>query len=478
MKHPATRYITKLDSTTSLLRALGRYLQGRDFPALGVAPAIPGGVAMLVNALPAEMRASLYRWTGWMGGTTMAALSQVDAEEISDWVVGHYPPAPQGGWPGVMLGSANGAAIHLAAAMGIPWLPQTFLTPVRRHLHADDLLQDLEWGKRAADAILSGNSDLCAHQMHDPVHDRHMVQRIGYFRLKRLRLGQVYEEFLRTRLQPGATIWLVECQLRWPVTRVSERHLFQVGGFGDMQPGEYLQGSLRVREFLNKYDSNRVIWQVPEPTDEAPEGEWGFREELIDDVRRIAQRHNYRLQRIAFTGPDDLSPLTADLYRWWYERRGIRPDKLLAECFALIEPYWTLRTGSVPYWLAFTANCCAQGLEQYLAGRSFDQINLMLFSNGIEGIGIAPIQRWRSILQKARQQGQFIGVDEAEFPRDYASFVRYHSELPGHIAARHPMPGPLSRPEFDDFLLQAGNPYAVKILDGTSPAGRPHSTSF
>jgi hypothetical protein len=367
-----------------------------------------------------------------------------------------------------MLGSANGAAVHLAAALGIPWLPQTFLTPVRRRLGPDSLLQDLEWGREPAAAIAAANPDLCVHQMHDPVHDRHMVQRIGYFRLKRLRLGSIYERFLLQQVRPGSTILTVECRLPWPVTAVTDRHLFQVGGFGDASPEEYLSGGPRVRDFLHRFDSNSQYWRVPAPTGQAPEGEWGFREELLDDARHVARRQGCRLRRILFESPDDLSPMVADLYRWWYQRRGIDTERLLVECFALLEPYWALRTGSIPYWLAFTSDCCANGLEKYLrAGMGFDEMYLMLFSNGIEGIGMATIDRWRDILGQARRSGQFIGVDEREFPRDYASFVRYHTELKRHIQVRQPLPEPLTVEEFDRFAAGMAGRYAIRIVDET-----------
>lgn len=466
MGHPATRYITQLDSTTSLLRALARFLQGRDFPGLGVTPySIPGSVAATANLLPPAVRAALYRWTGWLGGSRSKTMADVRAEEISDWVVSHYPPAPTAGWPGAMLGSANGAAIHLAAALGIPWLPQTFLAPVRRSLPPDDLLGDLQWGRGPAAAIAAHNPDLCVHQMHDPVHDRQMVQRIGYFRLKRLRLGQVYQDFLVRQVRPGSTIFLVECRLPWLVTAVTDRHIFQVGGFGDAGPLEYLRGSPRVQDFLHKFDSNRLTWRVPEPTGAAPEGEWGFREELLDDVRSLAHRQGCHIRRIVFEGPDDFSPFVADLHRWWYQRRGLDSRRLLVECFALLEPYWTLRTGSVPYWLAFTSNCCAQMLDQYVrSGTPFDEIYLMLFSNGIEGIGMAAIDRWRQILNQAQSTARFIGVDEQEFPRDYASFIRYHTELKRHIPARQPLPQPLTLEEFDRFAALATDRYAVQIV--------------
>ena len=46
---------------------------------------------------------------------------------------------PRRQYPAVVVGSANGAAVHLWAALGIPWLPQTFLVPIARSgVHPDD----------------------------------------------------------------------------------------------------------------------------------------------------------------------------------------------------------------------------------------------------------------------------------------------------------------------------------------------------
>ncbi|MBB4917237.1 hypothetical protein FHS44_004345 [Streptosporangium saharense] len=57
-----------------------------------------------------------------------------------------------------------------------------------------------------------------------------------------------------------------------------------------------------------------------------------------------------------FTEPEDLSPVVADLYRDWYQRRDPPADRLLAECFLFLEPWWTLRSGSVPYWMVFNTD--------------------------------------------------------------------------------------------------------------------------
>ena len=157
----------------------------------------------------------------------------------------------------------------------------------------------------------------------------------------------------------------------------------------------------------------------------------------------------------------------ADLYRWWHRRRQLPANRLLVESFAMQEPTWTLRTGSVPFWTAFPIRKAADRLRAYLDGTEpFDEINLMLFSHGTESIGLEPISGWRDILGRARRKGQFIGVDPDEYPRDFATFIRYYPDLKKKVAARYPLPGPLTLGQVDTFLAEVGDRYAVKWVAG------------
>lgn len=130
------------------------------------------------------------------------------------WMTGHYPARR---YPGVAVGSSNGALVHLCAALGIPWLPQTFLIPVRRTgIPPDEPAADCQWAREPARRLLQANPDLQLHHMHDPNQDRLSLQGMTYFRVKRRRLGAAYERFLDQVLQPAATILLVECTIGWP----------------------------------------------------------------------------------------------------------------------------------------------------------------------------------------------------------------------------------------------------------------------
>jgi hypothetical protein len=391
-------------------------------------------------------------------------LGDVDVEETSRWVTNAYP---QMQYPAAFVGSSSGALVHLAAALRLPWLPQTFLIGVRRPaMSPDEPKEDMEWGRENARPLLEANPDIQLHHMHDPNQDRLMIQYMTYFRYKRLKLGEAYESFLRNNLQPGGTIFTVECLRRWSTTRIGARHYFQFGALGGATPEEFLHGSERVAAYLERYKSDRRKWDAPTPdSDDMPEAEWGFEPTLLEDIERFALRNGFKVRRILFDEPEHLSPLTADLYRWWYRQRGLTPNRLFVQSFMITEPWWTLRTGSAPFWLKFNMEPSAEWLETYLDGTDpYDYIYLTLMSHGVECVGLAPIERWRALLSRARKEGRFLGVDEEKFPRHFGVFGSYYRDLQS-VPARYPMPGALSIGQLEQFLAEAGGRYPVEIRE-------------
>lgn len=433
----AEKTVAAFDSASAMLRALSRFLDGRDFPALGSAPAaaqpLLDPLLGLANRLPRKVKESLYTWSGWREAVPAERLGAVRSEALAEWAVRHYPRRR---YPAVLVGASNGAAVHLGAALGAPWLPHTLLIPVRRGpVHPDEPVDDLRRGLEPARALLDANPDLVLHQMHDPNQDRLMVRRMTYFRVKRLCLGPAYERFLRDVLAPGGTILLLSCGLRWPVRRVGERHVFQHGALGGVPPEEF-------------------VGRPPMPDEQAPEAEWGSEPAFDADVDRFAAAHGYRVRRLTSTQPEDLSPPVADLYRAWYADRGLDANRLLVESFILLEPYWTLRTGSVPFWMVFNTEPSLAAVSGYLDDRPpFDEIRMTLFNHGVESAGLVPIERWRQVLGRARKVGSFVGVDPRAYPRDFASLVRAHRDL---AAVRHTvgLPAPLPLTALDDLLAE------------------------
>ena len=464
MKTPG--YVANFDSATAMLRATAAYLRGEDFPALGALPRalVPAmrPVTAAVNALPRRLREEVYARASSSEAIRPSELGLVSAEGVARWMVGEYPKRR---YPAAAVGSSGGALVHLYAALGIPWLPQTFLVPVKNEgLPVDEPRASMERGERHAPALLEANPELVLHHMHDPNQDRLTLSGMAYFRVKRTCLGGAYERFLEETLEPGGTIFLVECRRSWPTTRVGERHVFQHGALGGATEEEFFRGGGRVADYLARYGSYRRRWDPPEPDGESPEAEWGFERALGEDAERFARARGYRVRRVLFDEPEHPSPFVAELYRGWYRRRGLPANRLLVESFIFMEPYWALRTGSVPFWMKFNMEPSLEWIEDYLDGADpYDEIRMMLFSHGVEAVGLPSIERWKDVLRRARGRGTFVGVDERKFPRDFASQVRYHAELK-KLQPRHPMPEPLALRELDDFLERFGGRYPVRWL--------------
>ncbi len=439
---------------------------------------------MLTGAshLPSKWVEKLSTLSGWLDASSPSVFELVKAESISRWVVGQYPKRR---YPAAMIGSTNGAATNLCAALGIPWLPQTLLTCVRHSADKDRPEQHLNWATPRLQGLLHNNPELRVYQMHDPNQDRLKVGRVAYFRLKRTQLGNAYKQFLKERLEPGATLFILDCQSTWLGTSVSDHHFFQVGGEGTLSSEAYIRPSEQIARFLHRRGSRHHHWNPPEPNGYWLESEWGFDPALAEDIEQFAAEHGFRVRRIVFDHAQALSDLVADLYRWWYRRRQISPQHLLVQSFIYLQPWRVLQQGLVPYWTVFNDQTSLQQLNTYLDGtHPYDDIDLSLFSNGLHSIGIASLEEWHSVLSRARRQGAFLGVDESTYPRDLASFTRYAIALARQGSQKKSGQNsrqnsgqlglePLSLLQLDDFLREQGvsahslqeNRYAVSFKD-------------
>lgn len=455
--------LPNFDSTTVFVRAAANSLRGEAFPRLGMIHPKLEPLAKRVNALPREARTTIYTQGGANEGIDPDDLGDIDVERFRQWVVDQYP---ERGYPAVIIGSSNGAAVHLAALLGVPWLPQTFLLPIQRSIDADAIREDIQWGAEHAPPFLEANPDVSLHQMHDPNQDRLMVRKLAYFRVKSRTLGEAYEEFLDTVLEPGGTVISLECEYDWPAIDVGERHSFQLGGCGGLSPEEYYEGSEQVARFLERQNAGQHEWDVPEPNGRIPEAEWGFEPALREDLERVADERGYDFRRLAFDDHRDLSPFVADRYRDRYAARDRSVDRLLVQSFALVEPWWTIRTGSVPYWTAFNTRPDVEFLESYLEESDpYDEIRTTLFSHGMESAGLASIAEWRDVLSNARDEYGFVGVDTEEFPYDVETQVRYHADLPEEIDARYAHPPSMAFDRFESITEEVADEYALEWVE-------------
>ncbi|MGF6478668.1 hypothetical protein [Paraburkholderia sp. JPY419] len=460
----APRGIARFDSAAAMVGALGACLHGEPFSSPSGSPLLDRSMP-LINLLPRFAR----EWAYSIGGATEAigerAARRLDIETIATWLADRYPRRQ---YPAAFVGSSNGALVHLAAAMGVPWLPQTFLCPVRAPgSDPDDAAAGLRDGRHAREALLAADGRIAVHHMHDPNQDRLMLRTMRYYRIKQRALALGFREFLLRSLPAGATLYVDICTLQWPVTRIGERAFFQFGAAGGATREEYFGGGPRVREYLARYGSARTRWDPPSPDAPAPEAEWGFDMSLLDSLRALAQQADWRLVEFRFEEPESLSFFAFDTLREWYCDEGIEPRHLVVDSFVLLDPYTTMHLGALPFWLVFCTEPSARNLTRLLQreGR-FEHIDLMLFSHGTEGVGVVPAREWQTIIASASPDARLCGVDAKRFPRDFATFVRFDEALArrGSERPRMPLPAPLSVQAFDAALLRHGSRYGVAAM--------------
>ncbi|MCG5075128.1 hypothetical protein [Paraburkholderia tagetis] len=463
--------IARFDSAAAMAQALASALHGEPFASPSQSPMLDR-LMPAINALPTRPREWAYIVGGMSEGIDPGDAGRLDIERIAGWITGLYPREPASC---AFVGSSNGAMIHLAAALGAPWLPQTFLCPVRAPFSdPDDVEHSFSASRRIVDAMLAADGRIAVHQMHDPNQDRLMLHSIRYFRVKHRRLPLAYREFLLGNLERGATLYVVDCTRDWPVTRTSDRSYFQFGATGGATEDEYLQGGERVRALLQRDGSARTRWEPPPADMRVPEAEWGFDAALYAELERLAAGMDWRIVTIRFREPEALSFAAAQVYRRWYEDAGIESRHLLVDSFLLMDPLTTLRLHAVPFWLLFGVEPSAAALQRFLEDEpAFDEIDMMLFSHGVQSIGLAPISRWRALLERAATTGRFAGVDPARYPRDFATFVRFGQAL-AQLGPQTQPPPALSHERFETWLAKYGARVGVQCEVHMPAQAMPH----
>ncbi|WP_238164681.1 hypothetical protein [Kribbella pittospori] len=417
------RSIAAFDSATAMLLALSRALEERPFEYLGQSP-MTAPLVYASRLLPLPLRRRVYAFVTGSEGLPPRRLPEVELEQVAAWAVHQYP---QRQYPAVVVGSSNGALTHLYAACGIPWLPQTWLVPVRRRwADPDDVRGALDFGVQHASPLLRNNATVGLHAMHDPNQDALSASQMAYFRIKWHALPPAYQHFLTHRLQPHAPIIVARDASTWPVTRVMDHHVFQFGAQGGMSPDQYqaLPGAL-------------------ETNDEVAEAEWGFDDELLEHIRSYADKHEHPVVELRYRHPQDPAAAVADTYAAWLRRHDIEPNRLLVSSFIVLDPWQTIDTASVPYWTYFPTSQGAHALSDYLDGHTFDEIDIMLFSHGTRSRGLAEADCWQQLANRARRRGRLLGVERSAFPADFSTFARYTPALRRLPRGRRPQ-SPLS----------------------------------
>ncbi|MBO0811900.1 MAG: hypothetical protein J2P23_07610 [Microlunatus sp.] len=416
MTLPPDKVVASFDSASVLHASLASALRGRPFSNLGN-PEYLARLIRVAGRLPWPALREVYRRFGGAEGIPPDQLDQVDLAAVARAFATEFPDRP---YPAVMIGSSNGAAIQLAAALQIPWLPQTMLVPVRRIGDPDRPDQALEFGRRWGPYLLGANPGIILHQMHDAAQDRLMTARMTYFRVKWQALPPAYLRFLDTKLAPGAPVLVINDRFQWPVTRVEERHWFQTGGLGGLSPAEHLDRP-----------------HAPAADDLAAEAEWGAEPAFVDAIGRWCADHDHPLVELGFTGPQQAAHPVAEILREWIRVRGESADTLIIPSFILGDPWRTLNRALTPFWTYFPVQDAVRSLDRHLAASApYRKVLVLAFQHGVRSPGMAGAEDFAAVIRRHGAEPELLAVDPRRWPHDIASMARYGAALDAIPPAR------------------------------------------
>ncbi|MFI7601699.1 hypothetical protein [Actinoplanes sp. NPDC049681] len=387
----ATRVVCADSLGAGLLAATARAVAGQDCRSLSRVPTL--GQRPTARE---QVRLEALAYDAAEGALPVGLAARLDADAVASWITAHYPADA---YPAVLLGSPHGAACHLAAALGAPWLPDGFTVTVPWPGGAvGDWESAMEWGAIIADSIVAANPDVSVRQVHDPVQRGSLCGATVTLHVRWRRLPAAYRGFLRSRLEPGAAALMIRDVRTWPVLELAPGHSFQLGSpVSGWEPDDYTPDNPAFRRTLAALDE--VLWASPYQDVRQGTAEVAGDPDFGADLRRCATTPF----RIRYARPSALSAFVAGLYRRWLAAERGGGDHCLVSSGTLVDPWLTLTAGLVPYWLESATRQSVEAAEWWLAGSAgFDTVTVLPQAPGSRSEAYAPAAQWRSVAAFAR----------------------------------------------------------------------------
>jgi hypothetical protein len=387
------------------------------------------GLALL-NRLPVSVARAVvrlqFRWTALPPHEAeKLQVEQLIAERLADY------DGVDGQFDAILVGSAmGGATAHLAAVLGVPFLPQPFILGLRGGSPEDEVPPHLALTSRVAEQILERNPEVMAIGHFDPIHDGWLTRVVSHLRLKLIDLPRGYREFLQNKLKPGGTIVYLDCDARWLHYKLGSRQVYQIGGWGGIPPKEFIEGSERIDRALAESGSkHRGGWGISdqEPV-EGPESEWGSEPGLDQALAVFARDQGYGFERITFDDPQGFSRLAFIAHEELYRRQGREAEGVVVETFTQYDPQLALSSGLLPLWLIFNTTDSREFLETqsqfFPRGKPVYFSGLVTLSRTPD---MVPWEGWAQALEGFSWTS--IGARPSRYPEDLISLWRWSERL-------------------------------------------------
>lgn len=338
----------------------------------------------------------------------------------------------------ISLGVAmGGATSYLSTALGGPFLPQAFVITLKGGSKTGDINQYFTRSHKTALQIAEDNPEIITIQHFDPIHDGWLTRYVNHLRFKLISLPPAYTSFIRNKLVNGGTLVYLDGQAEWKRYRVGPKSFFQVGGWGDISPLEYLEGSQRIRSYAFKTGLKTIDWRLEGyPLENGPESEWGSEPGMAEALEKFCKEEGYQFIRISLPHPNDFSRLAFDCAVHLLEISNQQPAGVLIETFTQFDTQAALRSGLLPLWLIFNTRDSLQYLKEMIS--KFPS-NKPVFFSPLSTFSITPdIVPWPD-WEAALSEWECIniGTRPSHYPSDTRTIVHWADPLRAWVA-EHP----------------------------------------
>lgn len=365
---------------------------------------------------------------GLLRGMTIDDLAQ---ERLNDYA--HFDKET---FPTITIGAGlGGASAHLAMALGGPFLPQAFVTTLKGGSANGDVQTYFQRSAELAQHITANNPNIVTIQHYDPVHDEWMTRYVNHLRFKLIDLPRVYSDFMRTHLQPGGAICYLNSQAKWLRYQVGERNFFQVGGWGDISPKEFLDGSARIEKFCEAVRLEECDWWLPGyPMESGPESEWGCEPGLGEALQAFCQQQGYRFVPISLPEPQHYSRLAFESVRHLLAKEGRQPAGTFIEMFSQYDVTAVMESGLLPLWLVFnTWDSLAFLKEMRIEFPPNKPVFFSPLSTFTTTPDLTPWKQWEQALEGLDWRN--VGARQSHYPADVRALVDWQQPLREWVSA-------------------------------------------
>lgn len=394
---------------------------------------------LLLGMFPQEISQSVISRFQTISGLPSKVLSNFSIEPLINDRLSDYAQVT-GQFSCITLGAAlGGATSYLSQVLGGPFLPQSFVITLKGGAAKGDVNQYFNRTARQAISIAEDNHNLITIQHFDPIHDGWLTRYVNHLRFKLIDIPRAYADFIRNKLVVGGTLVYLDGQAQWIRYKTGPRSYFQVGGWGDISANEFLDGSPRIQDFIQKNKLSNQSWKLERyPLELGPESEWGSEPGMAEAVKRFCEKEGFQFVHIRLPHPNDFSKLAFNAAKYILTKTNQEPAGVLIETFTQFDSQAAIRSGLLPLWLIFNTRDSLAHLKEMI---SLFPINKPVFFSPLSTFSITPDlvpwSDWESALKGFDWIN--IGARSDHYPADPRAIVKWVDPLRNWVA-KHPQP--------------------------------------